>query len=253
MLSLYVGGATLIHRMDPMTKMIYVLAAASIPFIIPRLAVAFACLLISLIMLIIGRVLLKTLPLLGFSLIVLHSMIIIQGLYMPENRTAVFTLGPLIFYKEGLLFAALLCVRIVGLISAISVLVLTTAPTLLIQALVEKGFSPKLGYVMQSVLQIIPQMVQSLHKITDAQRSRGMETEGKLWTRAKAFLPLLGPAVMNALIQTKDRAMALEVRAFNSPNKRTFLIEYHPHPIAIWLRLLLLGCIVLAIVWRLFL
>ena len=59
-------------------------------------------------------------------------------------------------------------------------------------------------------------------KITDAQRARGMETEGKLWVRFKSFLPLLGPVVLNSLKETRERSIALEIRGFNAKGKRTF-------------------------------
>ena len=50
------------------------------------------------------------------------------------------------------------------------------------------GFSPRFGYIVTSVFQIIPQMMGTMNTIMDAQRSRGLETEGNLRTRAKAFL-----------------------------------------------------------------
>ncbi|WDU84655.1 energy-coupling factor transporter transmembrane component T [Caloramator sp. Dgby_cultured_2] len=99
---------------------------------------------------------------------------------------------------------------------------LTTKPSDLIENLVRRGLSPKLGYVLASVLQIIPQMLSTMDTILDAQRSRGLETEGKLIKRLKAFIPLIGPAVMNSLISTRERAMALEMRGFNSNIKKTF-------------------------------
>ena len=66
-------------------------------------------------------------------------------------------------------------------------------------------------------------MTGTMSTITDAQRSRGMETEGKLLTRAKAFIPLMAPVVMSSLINTKERAMALEIRGFNADIKKTYL------------------------------
>ena len=48
-----------------------------------------------------------------------------------------------------------------------------------------------------------------------------METEGNLLTRAKAFLPLISPVVMSALINTREqRAVALEVRGFAAKRKK---------------------------------
>ena len=55
-----------------------------------------------------------------------------------------------------------------------------------------------------------------------------METEGKLMTRLKAFLPLISPVVMSALTSTRERAIALEVRGFGSKVKKTYLYS-HPY------------------------
>lgn len=49
----------------------------------------------------------------------------------------------------------------------------------------------------------------TMNTIMDAQRSRGLETEGNLITRAKSFLPLISPVVMSSLINTRERAIAL--------------------------------------------
>ena len=62
-----------------------------------------------------------------------------------------------------------------------------------------------------------------MNTITDAQRSRGLETEGSLLTRAKAFLPLISPVVMSSLINTRERAVALEVRGFAAKQKKLTL------------------------------
>jgi len=98
-----------------------------------------------------------------------------------------------------------------------------TNPADLTEALVRRGAPARLGYVIMSVLQIIPTMVAQSAAIADAQRSRGMETEGSLWVRVKAFLPLMGPLVTSSLIATEERALALEVRGFGSSARPTFL------------------------------
>ena len=103
---------------------------------------------------------------------------------------------------------------------------LTTSPSELVEELEKKGFSPKFGYIINSVFQIIPQMTGTMNTISDAQRSRGMETEGSLLTRAKAFLPLISPVVMSALTSTRERAIALEVRGFGGSAKKTYLYSH---------------------------
>ncbi len=109
---------------------------------------------------------------------------------------------------------------------AFAMFVLTTKPATLVDDLEQAGFSPRFGYMISSVFQIIPQMMGTMNTIMDAQRSRGMETEGSLFVRAKAFIPLISPVVSSSLINTRERAIALEVRGFDSKTKKTFLSDH---------------------------
>ena len=104
-------------------------------------------------------------------------------------------------------------------------LVLSTKPAELVDDLEQIGFPPRFGYMISSVFQIIPQMMGTMNTIMDAQRSRGMEMEGNLFVRAKAFIPLIVPVVSSSLINTRERAIALEVRGFDSKEKKTFLTD----------------------------
>lgn len=249
-MSLYVEKDTFVHRIDPISKIFYIIASIAISFILQTFTITIICLVINLILLLTGRVFKNVLPLIGYSSLVLVTIVIIQGLFNPGNKTALFELGPLTFYTEGLKFAALICLRVINILCAFSVLILTTRPSNLIEELIRKGVSPKIGYVLSSVLQIIPQMVSTMGKITDAQRARGMETEGNLFKRIKAFIPLIGPVVMSSLIQTRERAMALEVRGFSSPSKRTFFNQRHTHRYGIYIQALLILVTIAAVVWR---
>lgn len=222
-LSLFVEKNTTIHRLNPISKLMYVFAAIIIPLFLNSHWASLLVALVSLLLLVWGRVFRKILPLMGFSVIILLSIVIIQGMFKQGNHTPLFALGSLVFYKEGIWFSIEICLQVLNMLEAFSLLVLTTKPADLIEALVSKGLSPKFGYVLSSVLQIIPQMAASMDTIIDAQRSRGMKMEGNLLTRIRAFIPLIGPVVMSSLISVKERAMALEVRCFTAKHKKTFL------------------------------
>ncbi len=249
-MSLYVEKNSPIHKIDPISKILYIAAAILIPIILNTRSAAYTWLIISVVVLLIARVFRKIVPLIGFSLIILLSIIIIQGLFRPGNNTPLFSIGPATFYREGLNYAFGIVIRVVTILCSFSILVLTTKPSDLIETLVRKGLSPRIGYVLSSVLQIIPQMTSTMGTIMDAQRSRGMETEGKLSVRIKAFFPLIGPVVMNSLINTRERAMALEVRAFNSKVKKTFLNEEIKYSYNKVIQLILVGMIIFAVIWR---
>jgi energy-coupling factor transport system permease protein len=252
-LSLYVEEDTLVHKIDPINKILYIIVAVAVPVILPYGPTGLVFIFISAVILLASKVFKKVIPLIEFSFLILFSIVVIQGLFHPGNRVVAFNIGRFKFYREGLLYAFTLSIRVINILVAFSVLVLTTKPSDLIEALVRKGLSPRFGYVLSSTLQIIPQMISTVGSIMDAQRSRGLETEGNLAVRIRAFFPLIGPVVMNSLIETRERAMALEVRAFNSKEKKTFLNERKDIRSDRVILLGLLFILVLAIIFRVFL
>ena len=249
-LSLYQQGDSILHKLDPLTKILYIVVALALPSITVLVKVSIACIISGLLLITFAKVLKNMVPIVSFSTIVILTIFIIQGMFYYANENVLFTLGPMTFYREGMLYALKIGLRIYNIITSVSLLVLTTRPSDLIEALVRKGLSPKIGYVLSSILQIIPQMTTMMNTITDAQRARGMETEGSLLVRMKAFIPLLGPMVMSSLVGTRERAMALEVRAFSSSRKKTFLNKpMESAQSTIW-RVVLLIILIGAVIWR---
>jgi energy-coupling factor transport system permease protein len=249
-ISLYQEKNTLVHKLDPNSKILYIFVANIAPALIgDRMATA-SFIFISIVILAIGKVLHKTAPMLEFSGLILLTVAIIQGIFHQGNTTVAFALGSVVFYKEGLMFALGIALNVINILMSFSILVLTTKPSDMVETFVRMGLSPRLGYVMSSVFQIIPQMTKTMATITDAQRSRGMETEGKLKTRIKAFFPLISPVVMNSLISTKERAIALEVRGFGSKQKKTFLNDLQKTRYDDVFRFVLILILILSIFWR---
>lgn len=249
-ISLYVDKGSQLNKMAPESKIMYIITAITVPALLGIRWAGIGFIILSIILLLSGKVLKKTLPLLGVSGFVLITVLIIQGLFWAGNTTPLFRIGPAVFYKEGLNFAFGILVNVINILLSFCVLILTTKPSDMIENFVRKGFSPRFGYVFISVFQIIPQMTETMNTITDAQRSRGMETEGKLWVRIKAFIPLISPVIMSSLINTKERALALEVRGFNSKKKKTFLNQQVKTNADIYIQIFLLIGIIAALVWR---
>lgn len=249
-ITLYEKKDTPIHRLDPLTKLLYSAVIITSPLILgwkPALAVTIA---LSATLLLRAKMLRKTLPMLGFVFFVLATVVIIQSMFRAGNVTPLLRVGPAVFYREGFVYAMGIVLNVINVVTGFALLILTTKPSDLVEALVRVGFSPRLGYVVASVFQIIPQMGESMATIADAQRSRGMETQGRLVTRVKAFFPLIGPVIMNSLIATKERAVALEVRGFSSRAKRTFLAPPRDSPVDHRIKAVLIAALALAVVGR---
>ena len=214
-ISLYVEGQSPLHRVHPLTKGTLTLVIIALAFIAPSLPWVLALGLIVLLLLASAGVLARFLAILAALLLPIGALlVIVQGLVNPANREVLVPLGPLSLYREGVLVGILTAARLADLIGATFLFSFTTRPADLAETLMQHGLSPRFGYVVQSVLQLIPQTLETVDRIRNAQQARGLEIRGRLDRRIRAFLPLMMPVVLSSLVATQERAMALEVRGF---------------------------------------
>ena len=125
-----------------------------------------------------GKILKKTFPLIAFSFTILLTIFLIHGLFNQKNVNVLFQVVGLKFYREGIFYALHIGLNILNMLLSFAVFVLSTKPSEFVDELEKRGFSPRFGYIVTSVFQIIPQMMGTMNTIMDAQRSRGLETEG---------------------------------------------------------------------------
>ena len=249
-ISLYVEKDNYLTRLHPFTKLFYVVTAIAVPLLAGDLKFFLLTIGISVALLISGGLLKKALPLIAFSLTILITIFLIQGLFYKENVNPVIPWGKICFYREGLLYATRIGLNILNMLLSFALFVLATNPFDLVEELERAGLSRKAGYIIISVFQIIPQMLGTKNTIMDAQRSRGLETQGSLLTRFGAFLPLISPVVTSSLINTRERAVALEVRGFEAKQTKTFLAERARNPADNLIGVILLIAIVATGIWR---
>jgi energy-coupling factor transport system permease protein len=180
------------------------------------------------------------------------SLFIIQSLFFTEGTTIIASFGPFNIKAEGIRFAFASTVSILLISSSLLLTLLTTHPGLLMTGLVQKGFPPQLAYVIVTTLQIVPQMRERAATIIDAQRARGMETEGSFAVRFRALIPLVGPLVLGSLLDVEERSLALEARGFSATTPKTSLYVLTDPLAERILRWLIVLGIVAVIVYRLF-
>lgn len=249
-ISLYVDNKTFLNRIEPFNKVFYILTAIIVPLFIGEFWGYGIFIGLSLILLFLGKTLKRTIPLIAFSFTILVTIFLIHGLFNASNENILFTFLGLRFYREGVMYATRISLNILNMLLSFAIFVLTTKPSDLVEDMERIGFSPRFGYIIASVFQIIPQMIGTMSTITDAQRSRGLETEGKFWVRAKAFIPLIAPVVMSSLSNTRERAIALEVRGFEARGKKTFLNDKRKSRTGLIIRIVMILAIIFSIIWR---
>jgi energy-coupling factor transport system permease protein len=155
------------------------------------------------------------------ALAVAAPIVLLNGLIFPGARDVLVPLGPLAITREGLEFGLVVAGRVVAAFAAASAFALSTRPDDLMEALVERGVSPRLAFALLFALQSIPRLGRRAGRITDAARSRGLRTSGSLARRGRALSPLAGALVVSTLLDVRDRTIALESRGFSSGAART--------------------------------
>jgi len=222
----YVQGDSFLHRLNPVTKLVVatclVVATFLMPGFAPSLVVALLLLACAWLAGVAGRAIRPTLSILAPLAI---ALLLIQGMFYPGRQTPVVTVGPITFWREGLLYALTFTCRIAVIILAFLLLMLTTHPKALSVALVQRGMSPKLAYVFLASLQFIPEMQRRALIISEAQQARGLDTRANLWRRLGSLTVMLVPLIAGALIAAETRFLALEARGFGRKGQRTSLLE----------------------------
>ena len=110
---------------------------------------------------------------------------------------------------------------IFGFSSSLVFFYMTTEAEMLMLELEKHRVSPRATFVILTTFQMIPQMTENSKAIQNAQKARGIETEGNLVTRAKAFLPMFMPLLLSAFTMAEEKTLALETRGFNAPSDKT--------------------------------
>lgn len=150
---------------------------------------------------------------------------VVYSLFLPvEPHEAYIVLGVLLS-KTGIASALETGARVLIMLSSFTLLFLTTHPGRLLNAMVEKGVPWRLAYLVSSTLQILPMMQAKKDQIIEAQKSRGLQIDGKLTARIRGLLPLITPLVYSSIMDVEQRAVALETRGFSRRGPRTSLEE----------------------------
>jgi len=160
--------------------------------------------------------------------------IVAMNIFYDAGDNVLFELGFLRITSSGLFAASRMASRLVLLISASSLLTLSTSPTELTDGM-EYILNPfkKIGVPAHEItmmltiaLRFIPTLMEELDRIRKAQISRGADFDtGGLIKKARAVIPLLVPLFISAFRRADELALAMEARCYRVDAKRTRMKE----------------------------
>lgn len=226
-LSFHIKRESPLHSLNPLTKLVLTLALILIAFTFPWYWTPHLLVLVAIIPLsLLGRVFREfTLTALRLILPAAGFLFLMQAFFQPIGEDIIFKFYFLDVTNESLMFAFRNAMRIVVMVSAFTIFLLTTHPSEMMSDLTRRGLPGQFAYVIISTLQILPQIQAKAQTIIAAQRSRGLDTESSFLKRASSLIPLVGPLVFGSLVEVEERAIAIEARGFTSKHVKTSLHE----------------------------
>ena len=226
----YFPGKSIIHRLDPRTKLVllvvYIVALFS--------AVSWISYGVCLIF-ILGSIAVSKVPASSFihgmkplAMILIFTSVL--NIFFTQGETVLLSVWKIQITLEGILRAVMMLARITMLIAGTFLLTYTTSPISLTDGL-ESLLNPlkaitvpvhELSMMMCIALRFIPTLIEETDKIMSAQKARGADFEtGRLMERVKALIPILVPLFVSAFRRADELATAMECRCYQGGDGRT--------------------------------
>lgn len=226
----YYQTDSLLHRLDPRTKLVGTLVFIVSLFIADSwvgyvLAALYLAMMIQL-----SRVPVSFIVRGLKAVMVLLLISVGFNLFLTKGETVLVEFWIFQITLEGLKQAFFMALRLIFLIMGSSLMTLTTTPNQLTDGLeTGLGFLKKIhvpiheiAMMMSIALRFIPILIEETDKIMKAQMARGADFEsGNLIQRARALVPILVPLFISAFRRATDLAMAMEARCYHGGDDRT--------------------------------
>ena len=232
----YFPGFSVLHRLDPRTKIIATMLFIVTVFLAQNPA-SFLFLLVFVIALVLSSrlsvpVLIKGIKPIVFILIFTSFINLFLTKGSGDPLLSFYFIN---IYTEGIYRAIFMSLRVILLINGTSILMsYTTSPISLTDG-IESLLSPlkkikvpvhSFAMMMSIALRFIPTLVEETEKIMNAQKSRGADfSTGGLVKRAKSLIPLLVPLFVSSFKRADELATAMECRCYRGDKNRTKLVK----------------------------
>jgi energy-coupling factor transport system permease protein len=223
---LYLDKGSLFHRLHPITKIfsLLLLFVSALAFNHPLYVLAF-----SIIVIIIG-VLSKTLSNLSRIKTILILLVVfctILWTFFLKGSTVLWKLGPISIYKESLLYAVAMGLRLDTILICGMIFLSCTKIEEFTAGLNKLGMPFPVSFALSLAFRLVPTFASTTATVIQAQKSRGLDLEsGGILQRIKKHVPLIIPIFIYAIRNADLLAMALESKSFGIRKNRTYYQQF---------------------------
>lgn len=235
----YVPGDSLIHRLNPVSKLLMTLVICVAAFITNRAAVLLALLAIDVLIGVAAGVAGRTWSVLRGLLKIAAFLFVLQAL-LSRGGTPVFW----IITDQGLLNAGKVVLRLIVVCLPLTLVLAVTRISDMTNAMVQVLHVPyKYAFTLATAIRFIPQFLEEMSGIMEAQTARGVAFDkARGLKKFSMILPLCAPLLISSVRRTDQTAVAAEVRGFSL---RTRESGYKRYPFAARDYVLAAACVLL--------
>ncbi len=207
---------TWVHRLDPRSKLIFILVFATVPLFFTDVRYLIACALLALPVWISARIEIRPIRPLLVAIGIMAIISVLFSLFYNYNfpdQIVLFKLGPLTATDGGLRTGLMLGFR--ASIPAVVALVLitTTDPASLAKAMMKMKVPLSVAFMMMGALKMFPLVSAEMQNIKTAQLIRGVKYGG-MKDNFKAFRLAVFPLIINSLRKSRVTGVAVESKGF---------------------------------------
>ena len=236
----YVPGNSLIHRMNPVTKILLSIAICAAAFISDKLWYLAGLLAADLLIGVIAGVAGRTWNIFRGLLKIAVFLFLLQVLLIRRGTPVLW-----IVTDEGLLTAGKVVMRLTVVCMPLALMLAVTRITDLTNAMVQVLHVPyPYAFTLSTAIRFIPQFLEEMSGIMEAQTARGVAFDkARGLKKFSMILPLCAPLLISSVRRTDQTAAAAEVRGFRL---RTRTSGYKKYPFA-GIDFAAIGCCVLLV------
>ena len=214
-----VAGDSIIHRLNPLSKLMWMFGVLVLSFSTRNPAILGGTFVLGLFFVLlsgIGKAYLKVVAILfpvSLTLITLQS---IAPAFPKPWTEIVHLVGPFYLYQEGIFSGVSLLLRIMAMTTFALVAIMTSHPSDIFTSLQKIGLPYTMNFILTMTLQLIPILQSEFATVLNAQKSRGMKGSG-----FGAILPSMVPVFVGAIERVQQLSISLESRAYGSKGNKT--------------------------------
>jgi len=226
----YRNKGTPVHKLNPLCKLAWIGSILILCLILDNPIFLLVLFLVTLPVVKVAKVWSEWLATMKFTLFLCAAIILINALVSSHGSHVLFevpfrvpVMGAPVITLEAILYGAAMSLRLLAIISAFAIFTFTVNPDDMMLTVIRMKLPYKSVLVTSLSTRFIPTLIDDAQRITDVQRSRGLELDkGKLAHKIKSRASIVTTLLSNSLDRAVQVAEAMESRAFGTGRNRTF-------------------------------